>query len=306
MPAPAISLERLSKTYGTTHAVRDVSLDVAAGEIFAFLGPNGAGKSTTIRMILGLQHPTSGSARVFGLDVQDNMAAVHRHIGYLPGELALYPRMTGHRLFEFFAHAHGKIDRTYLDSLVARLDVITTRPVRELSKGNRQKLGIVLAFMHQPELLILDEPTSGLDPLMQHEFELLLRETVGEGRTVFLSSHELDEVQRLADKVAIIKEGQIIVNDTVRALSGGLPRTVEARFGTHLDSSLFARLKGVRIRENTDGHLSLEVSGAIAPVLRILADHNPIDLTCRQASLDELFLTMYSKPANPEPTGHEH
>ena len=200
--------------------------------MFGFLGPNGAGKSTTIRMLMALQRPTRGHATLLGLDAAADAVEVHRRIGYLPGDLELFPRLTGRQQhIAWFRRARGlEDDGSLAKQLIDRFQVVADRPVRELSKGNRQKIGLVLAFMHRPELLVLDEPTSGLDPLMQHEFESLLRETADEGRTVFLSSHELDEVQRTADRIGIIKEGRLVAEDTVDGLRRAAPQKMEVRF----------------------------------------------------------------------------
>ena len=186
--SPAIETASLSKHYGSRVAVDQLTLCIEAGQVFGFLGPNGAGKSTTIRMLLALQRPTRGAATVLGLDTTAHSVDIHRRVGYLPGDLALYPRLTGRHHIDWFRHARGLADDPLVGELIERFQVVVDRQVHKLSKGNRQKIGIVLAFMHRPELLILDEPTSGLDPLMQREFGNLLRETVGEGRTVFLSS----------------------------------------------------------------------------------------------------------------------
>ena len=299
---PAIQTAGLSKTYGTTHAVVDLDLRVESGEVLAFLGPNGAGKSTTIRMLLGLQTPTKGSARVFGLDSHRDRVEIHRRTGYLPGDLELFPRLTGQRHIDWFAGAHGGVDDSIVKQLVERFDVTLDRPVKELSKGNRQKIGLVLAFMTRPDLLILDEPTSGLDPLMQNEFEALVRETVAESRTVFLSSHELDEVQRLADRVAIIKEGRLVVTDTVDGLRRSLPQKMEVRFGRPVQHSLFDALAGVRVAAGDGTRVTLELTGEIGPLLKVIADHDPIDLVSRHAGLDELFLDLYrTKPEEEHP-----
>ena len=255
-----VAVDGLTKTFGRHRGVEDLRFEVAEGEIFGFLGPNGAGKSTTIRMLTGLSHPTAGAGTVFGLDPIGDAVAVHRRIGYLPGELALHPRLTGREHVDFAARARGMHDRTLLDQLVERFQVDLARPVRTLSKGNRQKVGIVLALMHRPELLVLDEPTSGLDPLMRDEFERLLRETVGEGRTVFLSSHELDEVQRVVDRVAIIKEGRLMVVDTVDGLRSNAPRTIEFHFPARVDPAQFASLAGVRVVASDGGRDNPRVS----------------------------------------------
>jgi ABC-2 type transport system ATP-binding protein len=291
--AAAIETRGLTKVFGPTVAVENLNLRIEPGQIFGFLGPNGAGKTTTIRVLLDLHHPSSGTARVLGLDSRRDSVAIHRRCGYLPGELELYPRITGKHLIDWFASARGGVNVPWLDLLVERFEVALNRPLRELSKGNRQKLGIVLAFMHQPQLLILDEPTSGLDPLMQDQFHRLLRETTATGRTVFLSSHELDEVQRVADQVAIIRNGRLVVADTVQHLREQAPQTIEARFAAPIPTAAFERLDGVQLVHSVGERITLRVVGRLAPVLRAIADHDPIDVVARHADLDELFLSYY-------------
>ena len=289
----AIETLGLTKSFGATVAVNDLDLQVEPGQVFAFLGPNGAGKTTTIRLLLALHQPTAGSARVFGLDSHRDSVAIHSRCGYLPGEFELHPRMTGRRVLDWFARARSGIDQRLRDQLIDRFEVILDRQIRELSKGNRQKLGIVLAFMHRPELLVLDEPTSGLDPLMQNEFHRLLRETTAEGRTVFLSSHELDEVQRVADRVAIIRKGRLVITDTVERLRRQAPETIELRFATPVAPAVFESLPGVQ-RVTVDGdRVTLQTSGRLAELLRVIADHDPLDVVARHADLDELFLSYY-------------
>jgi beta-exotoxin I transport system ATP-binding protein len=289
----AIEIGGLTKTYGTTRALDGLDLEVEPGECFGYLGPNGAGKTTTIRLLMALQRPTAGQATVLGLDPQTESVEVHRRIGYLPGDLALYSRLTGRHHIEWFARARGELVSSFADELIDRFQVVMNRPVKELSTGNRQKIGLVLAFMHRPELLILDEPTSGLDPLMQDEFERLVRETVAEGRTVFLSSHVLDEVQRLADRVAIIKGGRLVATDTVDHLRQSAPRRMEARFPAQIDPSVFSRIPGVSVTSCEGTHLSMEVTGPIGQVLKTIAEHEPLDVIARHADLDELFLGFY-------------
>ena len=289
----AVAVEHVTRRFGAHRGVDDVSFDVRIGEVFGFLGPNGAGKSTTIRLLLGLYRRTSGHLRVFGLDPQEDPVEVHRRIGYLPGELALHPRLTGRQHLDRFAAARGLTDRSYRDELVERLSAELDRPVRTLSKGNRQKIGLVLAFMHRPDLLVLDEPTSGLDPLLQEEFVGLVRETVAEGRTVFLSSHELDEVQRLVDRVSIIKEGRIVVTDTVEGLRRAAPRTIDFRFPAPVAPGAFDGLENVRVLHCQDGRAVLAVRGPVAPLLRVAAALDPVDVAARPADLDELFLAFY-------------
>jgi ABC-2 type transport system ATP-binding protein len=288
----AIETFGLTKRYGTTTAVADLSLRVEPGQIFGFLGPNGAGKSTTIRVLMALQRPTRGRAAVLGLDAAADSVEVHRRVGYLPGDLELFPRLTGRQHITWFARHRGVADLV-ARQLADRFQVVADRPVRELSKGNRQKIGLVLAFMHQPELLVLDEPTSGLDPLMQHEFESLLRETVAEGRTVFLSSHELGEVQRIADRIAIIKKGALVAEDTVDGLRRTAPQKMEVRFPYPVDLAELSTVKGVTVIASDGPLVTLDVTGEIAPVLKIIASHDPVDLISRPAGLDELFLGFY-------------
>jgi len=289
----AIEIHGLSKSYGQTRALSDLELEVRPGEVFGFLGPNGAGKTTTIRLLLALQRPTAGRLLVFGLDPGRAGPELHRRIGYLPGDLELYPRMTAREHIEWFARVRGGDALRTAHGLVERLDVVADRPVRELSKGNRQKVGLVLAFMHGPELLILDEPTSGLDPLMQNEFERLVREAAGEGRTVFLSSHELDEVQRLADRVAIVRAGRLVATDTVQGLRRGTPEKLDVRFSSTVDPAAFAALAGVTVTSCEQSHMTLEVTEEIGPVLTLIASHDPLELIARRATLDELFLEYY-------------
>jgi ABC-2 type transport system ATP-binding protein len=293
MTVPVVRVEALTRRFGANRGIEQVSFGIGAGEVFGFLGPNGAGKTTTIRLLLGLYRPTSGRMRVFGLDPRHDAVAIHRRVGYLPGELALYPRLTGRQHLDRFARARGLTERRSRDELVERFSAELDRPVRALSKGNRQKIGLVLAFMHRPDLLVLDEPTSGLDPLLQDEFISLVRETVADGRTVFLSSHELDEVQRVVDRLSIIKEGRIVVTDTVDGLRKAAPRTIEFRFATIVSPDAFAGLDGVRVLHCADGRVALSVTGPVGPLLRAASELDPVDVTARPADLDELFLSYY-------------
>jgi ABC-2 type transport system ATP-binding protein len=298
----AIEASGLTKAYGATVAVNRLDLRVQRGQVFGFLGPNGAGKSTTIRMLLGLHRPSAGSARVLGLDSVRESVAIHARCGYLPGDLELYPRMTGRSVLDWFAAARDGVDSALRDALVERFDVTLDRRIRELSKGNRQKIGLVIAFMHRPDLVVLDEPTTGLDPLMQQEFHHLLAETTAEGRTVFLSSHELDEVQRVADRVAIIKRGQLVVTDTVEALRRKAPQTIELRFRAPVPATVFDGLDDVAHITVDGDRVTMQVTGELAPLLRVIADHNPVELVTRRADLDELFLSYYRDSPNSDAT----
>jgi ABC-2 type transport system ATP-binding protein len=295
MSSPAIRTSALTRTFGAHRGIRDVDLEVEPGEVFGFLGPNGAGKSTTIRVLMGLIRPTSGEARVLGGHPQRDGVAVRARVGYLPGDLVLHPRTTGRELLERFGNVRRLRDTRYRDELVERFGADLDRPTQALSKGNRQKLGIVLAFMHRPELLVLDEPTSGLDPLLQNEFARLLEETARDGRTVFLSSHDLDEVQRVAERIAIIRDGGIVVTDTVDGLRSHAPRTMELQLGSEVDGAVrtLSEVEGVVAEAVGPRRVRLTVSGAVAPVLHAIAPLDPVDLTARPVDLDELFLSYY-------------
>jgi ABC-2 type transport system ATP-binding protein len=293
MTRAVVTIDGLTRRFGSRRGVTDVSFEVRAGEVFGFLGPNGAGKSTTIRLLLGLYRADSGTMSVLGLDPQRDAVALHRRVGYLPGEMALYPRLSGAQHLAAFARARRTVDFALRDELVERFRVELDRPVRTLSKGNQQKIGLVLAFMHRPELLILDEPTSGLDPLLQDEFARLVRETTAEGRTVFLSSHELDEVQRLVDRVAIIRDGRLVVSGTIEGLRRGAPRSIVFRFDGDVDAARFAGIDGIEVTGTQAHSVALSVSGPLAPALRVAADLGAVDVTARPTGLDELFLRYY-------------
>ena len=300
MAPPVIQTHTLTRSFGPHRGIIDVDLRVGHGEVFGFLGPNGAGKSTTIRILMGLYHASSGTAQVLGLDPLRDGVDIHRRTGYLPGELAVYPRVSGREILDRFGSARGLGDTRYRDELIERFGAEVDRPTQTLSKGNKQKLGIVLAFMHRPELLVLDEPTSGLDPLLQQEFISLLAETAADGRTVFLSSHDLDEVQRAVHRLAIIREGRIVVTDTVEGLRQHAPRTIELVFDRDVDTSALTQLDGVQVTGTDPRHLLLTITGPVAPILRAIAPLDPIDLLARPADLDKLFLDYYRSTDPPE------
>jgi len=293
--AAAIATSALSKTYrGGVRALAGLDLRVEQGEIFGYLGPNGAGKSTTIRLLLGLIRPTSGRAALLGLDGRGSGVEARRRVGYLPGDLRLYDRLTGREQLDSLARLRGMGDRAYRDELVARFAVPLDRAIRELSKGNRQKLGVVQAFMHRPALVILDEPTSGLDPLLQEEFRTLLRETAADGRTVFLSSHSLDEVQHTADRVAIVRGGRLIDVDAVASLRERAVRHVQVTFGAPVDPGPFAALEGVRVEEVDGSVLRLAApASAMDGIVKAAASHDLVDLVSTPAELEEIFLDLY-------------
>jgi len=296
MPA-VIRTEKLTKSYGSHRGIVDVDLEVQAGEVFGFLGPNGAGKTTTIRTLLDLIRPTSGRAFVFDLESSRHPVEIHRRVGYLPGEFGLYDRLTGGETIEYFANLRGSVDPAHVRMLVERLDLDPSRTYREYSKGNKQKVGLIVALQHRPELLILDEPTAGLDPLMQHTFFDLVREARSEGRTVFLSSHVISEVEATCDRVAIIREGRLVQIGTVESLRDLSHHEVTLRFAGPVPVAAFATLEGVADVTAEDHVLRMSVTGAIGPVVREAARHDLVDFESREPSLEETFLKEYGREA---------
>ena len=292
-----IETEALTKSYGAHRGIADVDLVVERGEVFGFLGPNGAGKTTTIRLLLDLIRPTRGRARVFGLDTTRDAVAIHRRLGYLPGEFTLYDRLTGGQTLEYFANLRGGVDRAYRRSLVERFELDPSRRFREYSKGNKQKVGLIAALQHRPELLVLDEPTSGLDPLVQQTFVEVVREAAAEERTVFLSSHVLSEAEKTCDRVAIIREGRLVKVDRVDALRDLAVHQVELRFTGPVPAGEFERLDGVSNVLVTDHVLRMHVSGPIAPVVKAAARFELADFVSRAPSLEETFLAQYGGAA---------
>ena len=290
-----IQIEQLTKTYGAHRGIIDIDLEVAEGEAFGFLGPNGAGKTTTIRTLLDHIRPTSGRARVFGIETTVDPVAIHRRIGYLPGEFTLYDKLTGGQTIEFFANLRGGIDPLYQADLIARLDIDPTRKFREYSKGNKQKIGLVVALQHRPDLLILDEPTSGLDPLVQQTFYEVIREAKAEGRTIFLSSHILSEVERTCDRVAIVRDGRLVKVDRVEALRDLAHHQVELRFVGTVPTAEFEGLPGVSDVLVEDHTLRLRISGPITPLVRAAAAYDLVDFVSREPSLEETFLAQYGE-----------
>jgi ABC-2 type transport system ATP-binding protein len=297
--AAAIETTGLTKTYGgRVQALVGLDLRVERGEVFGFLGPNGAGKSTTIRLLLGLIHPSHGRAALLGLDARRSPVEARRRVGYVPGDLRLADRLTGRRQLDSLARLRGA-PTPLRDELCSRFEAVLDRPIRELSKGNRQKLGLVQSFMHRPELLILDEPTSGLDPLLQEEFRTLLQETAADGRTVFLSSHSLDEVQHVADRVGIIRDGRLLDVDSVSALRERALRHVTIAFAEDAEPGAFDDIEGVRIHEQTPVLVRLSApESALDAVVKAAARSRVADLTSTPADLEEIFLELYREPAD--------
>jgi ABC-2 type transport system ATP-binding protein len=292
-----IQTDKLTKFYGRHRGIVEVDLEVLEGEAFGFLGPNGAGKTTMIRTLLDHIRPTSGRATIFGIDTTVDPVAIHRRVGYLPGEFVLYNNLTGGQTLEYFANLRGGVDKLYQQDLMARLDVDPSRKFREYSKGNKQKIGLIIALQHRPDLLLLDEPTSGLDPLIQQEFYGVIREAKAEGRTVFLSSHILSEVEKTCDRVAIIREGRLTRVDRTEALRDLAHHQVELVFTNQVPVDEFMALPGVSDVVAEDHILRMRVSGGIAPVVRAAAKYDLADFISREPSLEETFLAEYGRTA---------
>ena len=304
---PAIVTVRLTKRFGSFVALDGLDLEVRRGEVFGYLGPNGAGKSTTLRLLLGLIRPSSGRAAIFGTDVRD-VRGVHQRLAYVPGDVALWPRLTGAQCLAMFGRMHGSVDRKLRDELVERFQLDTSKRARAYSKGNRQKVALVAAFATRADLIMLDEPTSGLDPLNEAEFVRVVREIAAQGRTVFLSSHILSEVETLCARVGILRQGKLVEVADVGAL-----RTMH---GTELDIDLaepapdLARVEGVTRVEPTPEGVRVQLSGEPGPLLQALAPAKVTGLRSREASLEEIFLGYYGGTpdgrADGEAGGHEH
>jgi len=294
---PLIEIEKLTKSYGSHRGIIDVDLVVNEGEAFGFLGPNGAGKTTTIRTLLDHIRPTSGQARIFGIVTTEDPVAIHKRVGYLPGEFSLYDKLTGGQTIDYFANLRGGVDATYQADLIRRLDLDTSRKFKEYSKGNKQKVGLIVALQHRPDLLVLDEPTSGLDPLVQQTFFDVIREAKSEGRTVFLSSHILGEVEKTCDRVGIIREGRLVKVDRVEALRDLAHHQVELRFAGEVPVAAFSGLPGVSDVSADEHVLRMRVSGSITPVVREAARYELLDFVSREPSLEDTFLAQYGRSA---------
>jgi ABC-2 type transport system ATP-binding protein len=294
---PAIETERLTKFYSSHRGVEEITIKVEQGEVFGLLGPNGAGKTTMIRTLLDLLHPTRGSARIFGLDSRSDSVAIRERLGNLPGDFGYGKLATGREAISLLARLRGVPGVGRAAALAERFRADLERPMGQLSRGNRQKIGLILAVFHQPDLLILDEPTSGLDPLMQEEFLALVREERERGCAVFLSSHELDEVERVCERVGIIRDGRLIAVESVSDLLDKTPRRVSVEFAEPIDTAGLGELPGVSDLEASDGRVSFKVAGDIDPVLKAIARHTVVDLEFARPTLEEVFLTYYEGSA---------
>lgn len=290
--ANVIQVKDLKKYFGKLRAVDGINFNVEKGEIFGFLGPNGAGKSTTIRCLMGFNRPTEGSITVFGYDMSVNSVEAKKHIGYLPGNVKLYDNWTGWDHIRFFENVRGKSGN--ISNLIERFDFNPNAKFRHLSSGNKQKLGLILALMNEPKLLVMDEPTVGLDPLLQFEIHKVLMEIRDRGTTILISSHNLPEVELLCDRVAIIKAGKLVAVENIKTLGEKKLHKIEVRFGDKFNVSEF-RIKGVdKVEEIADG-LLITVSGDLNPVMKMLSTHKIIDLDITHASLEDVFMKFYER-----------
>jgi ABC-2 type transport system ATP-binding protein len=294
--APAIAIKKLSKQYGAKeYALHNVTLNVQPGEVYGFLGPNGAGKSTTIRCLLNFIQPTSGTATVVGKDIVNDSVAVKERVGYLSGEVALYSRMTGQEFLRYMAALQPLKRPNYLKALTRTFRAELNKPIEQLSKGNRQKIGLLQAFMHEPEVLILDEPTSGLDPLMKQEFFNLVRIHRARGATIFLSSHDFSEVQHMCDRVGFLRAGKLVSEQTIADLVQKAAHTYTIMFAGPPPIAELKRIKGAAIEPYNDTHVRVSLEGELTPLMRVLARYRVMRLDQQEVDLEDQFLRFYGK-----------
>jgi len=287
----AVKTTNLTKRYGSFTALDSLDLEVKKGEILGYLGPNGAGKTTTIRSILGLIHPTAGQVEIFGIDAQKNKVEAHKRLAYVPGEAAFWPSLTGMETLHLLGKVHGKTDLAYQKELIARFQFDPSKKVRTYSKGNRQKVNLIAALSTRADLLIMDEPTSGLDPLMEQAFKQSVLEAKANGQTVFLSSHVLEEVEALCDRLAILRAGKLVELGTLAEMRHLSAVSVEATFDTAPPD--VRQVSGVRNVAVTGRQLTCQIQGPIEPLLQVLVAAHPKTLLSREPSLEELFLSLY-------------
>lgn len=294
MDGTAILTEGLTKHYGDVEALNDLDLEVTKGEVFGFLGPNGAGKTTMIRTILDLIRPTAGRASILGMDTHEHAVEIRNSVGYVPGDLAMYPSLTGRDTLTYFANLRGGVDWDFVSELAERLGSDLDVKVGDYSSGNRQKVGVIQAFMSKPDVLIMDEPSTGLDPLVQREFQKMVREVAAEGRCVFLSSHTLSEVQRVADRVGIIRHGRLVEVQSVDDLRSKAIRRVEMFFDSQIDGSVFESIPGVREARINEHSIVMSFDGKMDQLIKTAtSNYNLVDINSQEADLEEIFLTYY-------------
>jgi ABC-2 type transport system ATP-binding protein len=290
-----IEVEDLTKSYGSKRGITTVSFQVEEGEVFGFLGPNGAGKTTTIRLLMALLRTDTGTARIAGLNCWQQSVEIKRLIGYVPGEPSLDPNLTGGQILEYFGHLRGGIDQAYLKQLITRLDLDPSRKFRQYSSGNKRKVVLIQAFMHRPRVLILDEPTNGLDPLNQQEFDRMVKEVRDEGRTVFLSSHILSEVEQTCTRVGIIRAGQLVRVGGLAEVKDIKRYDITITFANAVPAEAFKTLEGVaQVESLADGHtLRLTMQGEADAVIKTAAHYAVLTLTSHEPSLEDIFLRYY-------------
>jgi len=295
----AIDTRGLSKRYGSSKvfALQDLTLQVKRGEVYGFLGANGAGKTTTIRTLLNLIQPSGGSASILGHDIVDDSVEIKKEVGYLSADFVLYRKLTGRQFLEYMAALQPPKDRGVRERLVNLFEAEMERPMGELSRGNKQKLAVIQAFMHSPKVLILDEPTSGLDPLMQEAFYGLVREAKQNGTAVFASSHNFAEVLRMCDRVGFIREGKLVAEQTIAKLVESAAHTLEITFGEDAPMNELKKLRGAEITERDKRHVAIKISGELSPLLRILGRSKVLRLDRQEVNLEEEFLQYYGKEA---------
>ena len=296
----AMEFEAVTKSYGQGRGVFDLDLDVRRGEAFGFIGPNGAGKTTTIRLLMDLVRPDHGAIRVLSLDAHRESLAIKRRVGYLPGELAQFPGVRAGYIVGLLAGLRGGVKQERITSLAERFDIDLGRRYDELSHGNKQKVALIQAFMHEPEILVLDEPTLGLDPLMQREFRALVRESVAAGATVFLSSHVLSEVEQICDRVALISHGRLVQVGSLTELRSVRAHRIEARFEGELHVDQIGSLPGVSDASVDDHHFTCTVQGSISPLLQGLEKAAVVELDSHEMTLEEVF---FARIGEPQPVG---
>ncbi|MCH2304674.1 MAG: ABC transporter ATP-binding protein [SAR202 cluster bacterium] len=288
-----IKMHNVSKYYGKFKALSSLTLNVEENQIYALIGPNGAGKSTAIRLMLGILNPSEGYVEVLGKRPTQKNVKIFKNMGYLPGELSTYQKLTGNEVLKFFSSLRNIDDDQYIRNLIERLDYDPNKYIKELSKGNKQKLGLILAFMHKPELLILDEPSSGLDPLMQQITIELIQEARQNGSTIFLSSHIFSEIDKVAERVGFVKEGKLIVEESLEVLKSNAMKSIVIYFKETIPLNLFDNIKNVNLIETNKNVVKLNIIGPIDEIIKVISKYEIIDLTTQDPTLEELFMNYY-------------
>lgn len=291
-----IVVNNLTKQYSGAPkpSLQNLTLHVNAGEVYGFLGPNGAGKSTAIRTLLNFIQPTSGSATILDLDIVKSSVDIKKSVGYLSGDFAIYPKMTGAKYLEYMGELQPAVSKEYVQELIIRLKAEPEKKMGDLSRGNRQKFGIIQAFMHRPDILVLDEPTSGLDPLMQEEFYKLVAEAKERGAAVFMSSHIMSEIQRMCDRVGIIREGKLVDERTIADMAAQASQTFDITFNGKIPLSELKKIKSAKVVDTKDSSVTVHMHGELAPLFKVLASHEVIKIDARNLDLEELFLGFYT------------